>query len=108
MPVLPPFFGPRAAIADLLAFMRQRSREQRIAGVLAIVATAAIVLGFFYDSSINPKPVTTVTFPQSWSADRTDAQIIADQKKDQAMRDAAKEKRRKEFEKLQKQLGMDK
>ncbi|QIK78731.1 hypothetical protein G7077_07310 [Sphingomonas piscis] len=107
MPVLPPYFGPRAAIADLLAFMRQRSREQRIGAVLAVVATAAIVIGFFTDTSINPKPATTVTFTQSWSADRSDAEIIADQKKDQAMRDAAKEKRRQEYVKLQKQLGMD-
>lgn len=107
MPVLPPFVGPRAAIADLRAFMRQRSREQRIGGVLAIVVTALIILAFFYDSSINPKPTTTVTFPQSWSANRTDEEIIADQKKDQAMRDAAKEKRRKEFETLQKQLGIE-
>ena len=107
MAVLPPFFGPRAAIADLLAFMRQRSREQRIGAVLAVVATLLIVLGFLYDGQINPKPKATITFPQSWSADRTDAEIIADQQKDQAMRDAAKKKRQDEFKKLQKQLGMD-
>jgi len=107
MAVLPPFFGPRAAIADLRAFMRQRSREQRIGAVLAVAATLLIVLGFLFDGQINPKPHATVTFAQSWRADRSDAEIIADQKKDQALREAAQKKRQEEFKKLQKQLGMD-
>lgn len=107
MSVLPPFVGPRAAFADLLAFTRQRSREQKIGAVLAVGSTLAIVLAFFYDPGLKPKPVTTVTFAESWSADRSDAQIVADQKKHQAMVEAARKKRQEEFQKLQKQLGMD-
>jgi hypothetical protein len=107
MSVLPPFPGPRAAIADLLAFMRHRSREQRIGAILAVTATLLIVLAFFFDPGLKPKPVTTVTFAESWSADRTDAEIVADQKKHQAMVEAAKKKRQEEFQQLQNQLGMD-
>jgi hypothetical protein len=107
MSVLPPFVGPRAALADLFAFARQRSREQKIGAILAVGCTLVIVLAFFYDPGLKPKPVTTITFPESWSADRTDAQIIADQKKHQAMVEAARKKRQEEFQKLQKQLGMD-
>ena len=107
MSVLPPFVGPRAAFADLLAFTRQRSREQKIGAVLAVSATALIVLAFFYDPGLKPKPVTTITFPESWSADRTDEQIVADQKKHQAMVEAARKKRQQEFQKLQKQLRME-
>ena len=107
MSVLPPFVGPRAALADLVAFTRQRSREQKIGAVLAVGSTCAIVLAFFYDPALKPKPVTTITFAESWSADRSDAQIIADQKKHQAMVEAARKERQQEFQKLQKQLGMD-
>ena len=32
--------GPRAAFADLLAFMRQRSREKVIGAMLAVLVTA--------------------------------------------------------------------
>lgn len=107
MAVLPPFIGPRAAFADLLAFTRQRSREQKIGAILAIGMTALIVLAFFYDPGLKPKPVTTITFPESWSAERSDAEIVADQKKHQAMVEAARKKRQEEFQKLQKQLGME-
>jgi hypothetical protein len=107
MSVLPPFTGPRAALADLLAFTRQRSREQKIGAVLAVGITGMIVLAFFYDPALKPKPVTTITFPESWNANRSDAEIIADQKKHQAMVEAARKKRQEEFQKLQKQLGME-
>lgn len=107
MAVLPPFVGPRAAVADLIAFARQRSREQKIGAVLAVGATLLIVLAFFFDPALKPKPATTITFPESWSAERSDAEIVADQKKHQAMVDAARKKRQEEFQKLQNQLGMD-
>ncbi len=107
MAILPPAVGPRAAIADLRAFMRQRSREQRIGAILAVVVTMLIVAGFFYDFDGSIKPNPTLIYTESWSADRTDAQIIADQKKHQAAREAAKLKRQQEFQKLQNQLGIE-
>ena len=98
--------GPRAALADLLAFMRQRSREQVIAAMLAVLVTLIIVIEFVVDSKINTAPPPQVVYAQSWSADRTDAQIVADQKKDQAKRDAAAKEKQRQFQKLEKQLGM--
>jgi hypothetical protein len=107
MAILPPFVGPRAGIADLLAFMRQRSREQRIGAVLAVVVTLLIVVGVFYDSKVNTAPRPTVIYTESWSANRTDAEIVADQKKHQEAREAARLKRQREFQKLQNQLGIE-
>jgi hypothetical protein len=98
--------GPRAAFNDLRAFMRQRSREQVIAAMLAILVTAIIVIEFLVDSKIGTAPPPQVVYPNSWPADRTDAQIIADQKKDQAARDKAAKERQQQFQKLEKQLGM--
>jgi hypothetical protein len=98
--------GPRAAIADLRAFMRQRSREQFIGAALAVLVTAIIVIEFLVDSKINTAPPPTVVYTESWRADRTDAEIVAQQKIDQAKKDAAAKEKQRQFQKLEKQLGM--
>ncbi|GAA4750816.1 hypothetical protein GCM10023264_16760 [Sphingomonas daechungensis] len=98
--------GPRAAFADLRAFMRQRSREQFIGAALAVLVTAVIVFEFLIDSRINTAPPQQIVYAQSWSADRTDAEIVAQQKVDQAKKDAAAKEKQRQFQKLEKQLGM--
>ena len=98
--------GPRAAFADLRAFLRQRSREKVIGAVLAVLVTAIIVIEFLVDSKINTAPPPTVVYADSWSADRTDAEIVAQQRVDQAKRDAAEKEKQRQFQKLEKQLGM--
>ena len=98
--------GPRAAIADLRAFMRQRSREQVVGAALAVLVTAIIVIEFLVDSKIGTAPPPQVVYMDSWSANRTDAEIIAQQKIDQAKRDAAAKEKQRQFQKLEKQLGM--
>ena len=98
--------GPRAAFADLRAFMRQRSREQVIGAALAILVTTIIVIEFLVDSKINTAPPPQVVYAESWSLNRTDAEIIEQQKIDQAKRDAAAAEKRRQFQKLEKQLGM--
>ena len=98
--------SPTAAIRDLGAFMRQRSREQVIAASLALLVTAIIVIEFLVDSKINTAPPPQVTYVDSWSVNRTDAEIVADQKKDQAEREAAAKERQEQFQKLENRLGM--
>lgn len=98
--------SPRAAIADLLAFMRQQSREQRLGAILALLVTIIIVIVFFVDSSINTAPPPRIVYVESWTANRTDAEIVADQKKDQAERDAAEKERQRQFQSLENKLGM--
>ena len=98
--------SPRAAFADLRAFMRQRSREQVIGFALAILVTIIIVIEFLVDSKINTAPPPRIIYVESYSANRTDAEIIAQQQKDQAVRDAALKERQKQFQKLENQLGI--
>jgi hypothetical protein len=98
--------GPRAAIADLFAFMRQRSREQVIGAALAVLVTTIIVIEFLVDSKINTAPPPRVVYAESWSLNRTDAEIVAEQKQDQAKRDSAANEKQRQFQKLEKQLGM--
>ena len=98
--------GPRAAFADFRAFLRHREREHWIGAALAVLVTIIIIIEFLVDSKINTAPPPRIVYAQDWRADRTDAQIVADQKKDQAARQAAQKERQRQFQKLEKQLGM--
>ena len=86
--------------------MRQRSREQVIGASLAVLVTLVIVIEFLVDSTINTAPPPQVVYVEQWSANRTDEEIIADQKKDQAAKDAARAERQRQFQELHNQLGM--
>lgn len=107
MAILPPMVGPRAALSDLLAFMRQRSRDQVIGASLAVLVTMIIVIIFFVDSKINTAPPPQIVYVENYPATRTDADIIADQKKASEERHQAAEARRREFEQLEKRLGIE-
>lgn len=98
--------GPRAALADLRAFFRHRTREHWIGGALAVLVTMIIVIEFLIDSKVDTTPPPQVVRVQLWPSDRTDAEIVADQKKDQARKEAMKKERQRQFQKLQKDLGI--
>ena len=107
MAILPPASRPSAAIKDLLAFLRQRSREQVIGATLAVLVTVIIVIIFLVDSKINTGPPPQVVYVELYNSNRTDAEIIADQKKDQAEKEALAKERQRQFQELEKKLGMD-
>ncbi|HEX8840900.1 MAG TPA: hypothetical protein VF757_01240 [Sphingomicrobium sp.] len=98
--------SPRAAFRDLAAFMRQRSREQVIGACLAFLVTAIIVIEFLVDAKIGTAPPPQIVYADLYPSNRTDAEIVADQKKDQANKEAAAKERQKQFQKLEKQFGM--
>lgn len=87
--------------------MRQRSREQVIGAALAFLVTAFIVFEFVIDAKYGmdvPRPVIEV---ELYPSNRTDAQIIADQKKDMAEKLAAQKAQQQEYQKLAKRFGID-
>lgn len=106
MPVLPPVSKPSVAWRDLRAFLRQRSREKVIGATLAVLVTTIIVIVFFVDSKINTAPPPQVVYVELYESNRTDAEIIADQKKDQAEKEAIARERQRQFQKLEKQFGL--
>ena len=101
MAIMPPMHGPKAALKDLVAFLRQRDREKTIGGILAVLSTVVIILMFLIDPKVNTAPDATLTYIESWPEDRTDAEIVAQQEIDQAAKDKAIEERRKAFEDLE-------
>ena len=107
MPVFPRPSSPRAAFADLRNFVRHRRREQWLGLTLAVLTTIIIVIIFFVDSKINTAPPPQIVYVELYDSNRTDAEIIADQKKDQAEREAQAKQRQREFQELEKKLGFD-
>jgi hypothetical protein len=107
MSLFPRPSSPTAALRDLAAFMRQRSREQVIGACLAVLVTAIIVIEFLVDAKIGTAPPPQVVEVELYSPNRTDAQIASDQKKDQAAKEAAQKARQQEYQKLEKQFGIE-
>ena len=99
--------GQRAAFRDLGAFMRQRSPEQLIGASLALLSTVIIVILFLVDSKVNTAPPAQIVYVDSWSANRTDAEIAAQQEVDQQKKREAEAEKRRQYQKLEKQFGID-
>ena len=86
--------------------MRHSSREQRIGAALAFLVTVIIVIEFLVDAKIGTAPPPQVVEVELYPSNRTDAEIAADQKKDQAAREAAQKEQQRQFQKLENELGM--
>jgi hypothetical protein len=98
--------SPRAAFSDLIAFVRQREREHVIGASLALLVTIIIVIEFLVDAKIGTAPPPQVVEVELYPSNRSDAEIVADQKKDMAEKLAAQKERQRQFQKLENQLGM--
>ncbi|MBV9841820.1 MAG: hypothetical protein JOY99_09880 [Sphingomonadaceae bacterium] len=97
--------SPRNAWRDLRAFLATRQRHQIVFAALSIAMPALLILGFAHDAHVDPPPPTMYFLP-SWPASRSDAEIIAQQKIDQAAKEKALAEKRAQFQRLEKQLGM--
>ena len=64
----------------------------------------ALIVLFVTDGRTNIAPKEQIVYVESWPASRTDAEIIADQKKHQAAREAAQKERQAQFKKLDDKL----
>jgi hypothetical protein len=98
--------SPRAALRDLLALIRHSGREQKIGAALALIVTAIIVIEFLVDAKIGTALPPQVVEVELYPSNRTDAQIVADQKKDMAERQAFEKEKQRQFQKLENRLGM--
>lgn len=108
MAILPPTSSPLTAIRDFAAVMRGEGARQRILGLtLSVLITIIILILFFVDSKINTAPPPRVVYVETYSPDRTDAEIIASQKRDQAKREADAKEHQRQMQQLQKRLGIE-
>ena len=89
-------FSPFRAIQDLRLFLSGRERHEVVFLFLSIVVTTLLIAGFVKDSHIEKPYKRDIQYFSSWPADRSEAQIRADQIRDMALKtktDATLEKR---------------
>ncbi|MES2339864.1 MAG: hypothetical protein V4537_17355 [Pseudomonadota bacterium] len=89
--------SPIRAFLDLRLFLAQRQPYELAFLFLSIVLTTLLIAGFVKDSHIEKPYKRDIQYFQSWPADRTSADIRADQVRDMAVRtkaDVTYEKRR--------------
>lgn len=91
---------PAALLADFRAFFRGGDgRYKLIFAAIAVGMTSLIITGFVIESRSGVLPGRQIIMVSDWHADRTDAEIVAQQKIDQKELRARKEARRREFQK---------
>ena len=102
--------APRALWTDLRAFVANTGRHKLVFLTIAIGITSLIITGFIVESrdrTLLPGPQTI--YVSDWHADRSDAEIQAQQKIDMRDLKAAREERRRQFQRLDntlKRLGI--
>jgi hypothetical protein len=101
---LPRPASPRALWADIRAFTSERRPHHWVALALALSIPLGIVFIFDLDGRTNIAPGPQLIYVESWPASRTDEQIKAEQKIDQAARDKAKKERQEQFKRLDEKL----
>lgn len=79
---------------------------QWIAALFAVLMPVVIILGFIKDSRTNIDPGEQVIYVESWSGNRTDAEILADQKRRQEEREAIAAERQRQFKELETKFGI--
>lgn len=97
---------PHALWADLKALLLEGQRHKLLFGAMSIAMPALILFAFNKDARTNILPGRSITYIQSWPADRSDAEIIAQQKIDQKKKEAADAERRAQYQRLANQLGI--
>ena len=102
---LPRPSSPRALWKDIRAFTAQRPRHQWVAGLLALIIPAGILVSFYFDGQTNLVPRQTIYYVDSWPANRSDEEIKAKQKSDLEARQAREAQRRAEFQRIDNELN---
>ena len=105
------YLSPIRAIQDLRRFLAMRQRHELGFLALSIVLTTLLIAGFVKDSHIEREYRRNIIYVESWPADRSDAEIKAQQAKDAPAEIArreefrrAQEERRAQFQRLDKKL----
>ena len=104
-------FSPFAAFRDLRLFLSHRQPYELWFGILAILVTALLLIAFVKDSRFEKAYKPNIIYVEQWRADRTDGQIVAQQRADQpaidqrkAELEARQKERRAQFKRLDERL----
>ncbi|MBB4640953.1 hypothetical protein [Rhizorhapis suberifaciens] len=107
MAIFPRPVSPKRAWVDLRDYLAEGRRHKLLLLALALAMTWVIIWGFLLDSKTNTAPGKQIIYIENWTGDRTDADIIAQQKIDLLKREAAIKRKQQDFRKVADQFGID-
>ena len=96
--------SPLRAVRDLRVFLSQREPHELWFLVAAIVVTTLLIAGFVHDSKVEKVYRPDIMYVQQWRLDRTEEQILAQQKIDQVKKNAEMAAQKKREQDLQAQF----
>ena len=91
------FMSPTRAYHDLRAFLSRRQPHQMVFATLAVALTVFLVFEIAHDAHYQREYKPNIIYFQQWRADRSEADILAQQKVD----NAAKAKRQAEVDRIE-------
>ncbi|CAN5432045.1 hypothetical protein BH10PSE15_BH10PSE15_16400 [soil metagenome] len=101
--------SPRGALSDLRAYLKRRQRHQIVFFAAAIGLTFLMLYGFFLEMKAKPREYhRDIIYFKQWNTDRSDAEIVAQQKIDgpeQTKREEAEKRLEAEKRAIFKRLG---
>jgi len=105
------FFSPLRAIRDLRRYLASRPAYEIWFLMLSMALTLVVIWAFVKDSNIPVPYKRNIIYVESWPLSRTDAEIRAQQKIDQAKKEAQladlekrRKKRQEEFKRVDESL----
>lgn len=102
IPLLSRFVG---AWRDLRGFLATRQRHQYVFAALSVAICVLLVAGFYHDSKFPYQE--RIIYVQNWPANRTDAEIIAQQKVERIQKQKAMAERQAAYRRLAKMTGVE-
>ncbi|WBH15465.1 hypothetical protein [Sphingomonas radiodurans] len=96
--------SPLRAVRDLRFFLQQRERHELVFFFLAILATTALLTGFWKNSGVEKEYRPQIIYVQQWRLDRTDAEIKAQQAIDAPIKQARIDAEKKRQDELRAQF----
>lgn len=104
--MIPP--KPRVIMRDTVSFFARRERHSWIALIMAITIPAVVITIFAIDTATGIEPTEpTITYVESWSADRTDEEIIERQRVLALAENERRALSRQRFQELANASGVD-
>lgn len=104
-------FSPFRAIRDLRLYLSQRQPYELVFLVISIILTTLLLAGFYVDSRVERVYKRDILYFESWTENRSDEEIKAQQAIDQVERDRrlaeirkAEEERQASFKRLDEKL----
>ena len=98
----------KGGVADLFGYMREQRGGRLLILLLACVPTATIITMFYFDAKDKATPPPpTVTYFESWPADRSVEESLAAIRENQKEKDAMRQRERDAYKALGRVVGMD-